>query len=77
MLILKADQHPTLGTTCGSLGNITSLNLIVQKMVSYVKWHVSMTACGRKPRKWQDCAVSSVTSDLNLCACGLLPVGGK
>lgn len=37
MLILKADQHPTLGTTCGSLGNITSLNLIVQKMVSYVK----------------------------------------
>lgn len=35
MLILKADQHPTLGTTCGSLGNITSLNLIVQKMVSY------------------------------------------
>lgn len=77
MLILKADQHPTLRTTCGSLGNITSLNLIVRVIVTYVKWHVGMSTRGRKLRKWQDCVVSSVNSHLNLCACDSLPVGGK
>lgn len=51
MLILKADQHPTLGTTCGSLDNITSLNLVVQKMVSYVKWQGSMTARGQEAKQ--------------------------
>ena len=51
MLILKADQYPTLGTTCGSLGNITSLTLIVQTMVTYVKWHVGMTARGQEAKE--------------------------
>lgn len=51
MLILKADQCPTLGTTCGSLGNITSLNLIVRMMVTCVKWHVGMTAGGQEAKE--------------------------
>lgn len=51
MLILKADQHPTLRTTCGSLGNITSLNLIVRMIVTYVKWHVGMSTCGQEAKE--------------------------
>lgn len=51
MLILNADQHPTLRTTCGSLGNITSLNLIVRMTVTYVKWHVVMSTRGQEAKE--------------------------